>query len=177
MFKSHKLKLMAVLLALTAFAFIGLVGCSEMPTKPDEPNNTVLLKRNVAAYKVLGDADYFETVVSAEEGGVVSLHDVTINFPPRALSSDTLISIDIPDLSVFANNFGTDGLVFNVPVRVVMSYRDADLSGVNETSIKMAWYNDATEGWDIIDCFLDLDNKTVTADVMHFSAYALITDQ
>ena len=77
---------------------------------------------------------------------------------------------------MFANDFGTEGLQFNVPVRVTMSYRDADLSGVNESNIAMAWYNDRAERWDVIDCKLDIVNKTVTASVNHFSAYALISD-
>ncbi|MCP4706877.1 MAG: hypothetical protein GY865_19940 [candidate division Zixibacteria bacterium] len=174
---SRHTKLFTTLFVLCLFAFVGLVGCSKAPVSPDTQSSTTLLKRTFAASKVLGDEAYTETIVSAADGGVVAFHDVELYFPPNALSSDTLISISIPDLTVFANNFGTDGLFFNVPVRVAMNYRDADLSGIDETTIKMAWLNKSTGEWDIIDCVLDQANKLVIAEVYHFSAYALITDE
>ena len=170
-------KLMTTLFAVSLFAFVGLVGCSNAPTGLNSQEPTTLLKRSFAATKVLGDMAYIETIISANEGGIVTLHDVELYFPPNALDNDTLISINVPDLSVFANDFGTEGLFFNVPVRVTMGYRDADLSGIDETTIKMAWFNDRTGAWDIINCELDIANKQVIAEVYHFSAYALITDE
>lgn len=177
MFIAKHTKLMTTLFAVSLFALIGLVGCSEAPTGIDSQETTTLLKRSFAATKVLGEEAYTETIISAGEGGIVALHDVELYFPPNALDNDTLISINVPDLSVFANDFGTDGLFFNVPVRVTMGYRDADLSGIDETTIKMAWFNDRTGNWDIISCILDQVNKQVIAEVYHFSAYALITDE
>jgi len=170
---------MAFFAALAILSIVGIMGCSQVPTaniEAEDSDNQVLLSRSPSVAKILGDSASFETIVSAKEGGVVRLLDVELTFPAFALSSDTLISIDIPDLSVFANDFGTDGLVFNVPVKVVMSYRDADLSGVLESSIKMVWYNNSTDCWEIIDCQLDSSAKTVTAFVYHFSAYGLISD-
>jgi hypothetical protein len=174
---SFNKRFVAALFALTAFAFVALAGCSQSPIESQEPNSSPkLLKRSPVAAKVLGDSAYIETVVPADFGGAVSLCDVELYFPPRALNNDTLISICIPNLSVFENHFGTDGLVFNQPVRVVMNYRDADLSDVNEATIKMAWFNALNGEWDAIDCILDTAGKTVTAHVYHFSAYALISD-
>ncbi|PKK84197.1 MAG: hypothetical protein CVT49_04310 [candidate division Zixibacteria bacterium HGW-Zixibacteria-1] len=164
---------------LAALCFVGIMGCSQLPTANDEPviaDNPILLTRAASAAKILGDSAYVETIISAQLGGVVSLIDVELSFPPGSLNNDTLISIAIPDLFVFENHFGTDGLVFNMPVKVVMSYRDADLTGIDETSIKMAWYNDSFDHWDIIDCEINFENKTVTAFVNHFSAYGLISD-
>ena len=170
---------MAFFAALAILSIVGIMGCSQAPTaniEAEDSDNQVLLSRSPSVAKLLGESASFETIVSAKEGGVVRLLDVELSFPPFALSNDTLISIDIPDLSLFANDFGTDGLVFNVPVKVVMSYRDADLSGVDESAIKMAWFNNSTDSWDIIDCQLDISAKTVTAFVNHFSAYGLISD-
>ncbi|SYZ72317.1 exported hypothetical protein [Candidatus Zixiibacteriota bacterium] len=162
---------LSVVIALLAFA-----GCSQVPTQSAPSPAPHLLKRSVSAMKILGDAAHVDTVLSAAEGGAVSLVDVELFFPPDALSSDTLISIDIPDITVFENHFGTAGLQFNVPVKVVMSYRDADLSGINEPTITLAWYNDVTGEWWKIPCTLDVVNKTVTGYLNHFSAYALISD-
>lgn len=171
---------MAAVAVLTVLCFVGIIGCSQIPTANNEPtvsdDSPVLLKRTTSVAKILGDSAYVETIVSAKLGGIVSLLDVQLYFPPNALNNDTSISISIPDLFIFENHFGTDGLVFNVPVKVVMSYRDADLSGVDENSIKMAWYNTTADHWDVIDCQINLVDKTVTAYVNHFSAYGLISD-
>jgi len=168
---------MGAVLALTFVAFIALVGCSEMPTSAEAPEGPTLLKRNLVAYRGLDEGVYTEQIVSAGEGGVVTLLDVELHFPPKALDNDTLISISIPDPAVFFNDFGTNGLQFNVPVMVVMSYRDADLSGIDENTIKIAWHNDYNDTWDIIDCTINPFDKTVVGFVSHFSAYALITDE
>ncbi len=175
--RNEKKRLMVALVALVSLALVGLVGCSQNPAAPSDSADRAILKRVVPVGKLLEGENYTEVRVSAAEGGTVQLWDVELYFPPEALSSDTLISIEIPDISQFANHFGTDGLVFNVPVRVTMSYRDADLSNVDETHISLAWFNDHTEEWDVIACRLDPFNKTVTGFVEHFSAYALITDE
>ncbi|MFH2036126.1 MAG: hypothetical protein ABIJ45_06960 [Candidatus Zixiibacteriota bacterium] len=169
-------KCISVLIGITLLVFMGITGCSKNPTISEPSSDLQLLSRDLGAAKIEGLTAYMDTILVASEGGRVSLYDVDLYFPPGALSTDTLISIDIPDLAVFANNFGTNGLQFNVPVRVVMNYRDADLTGINESNIAMAWFNTRTGNWDVIDCQLDTNNKTVTAFVNHFSAYALISD-
>jgi len=168
--------LSGAIIAVAAIFLIALVGCSKSPTVSDEPSQPKLLKRTASAQKLLEGSAYVDTVLTAKEGGVVSLVDVHLSFPPGALPSDTLVFIEIADLSVFENHFGTDGLVFNLPVKVVMSYRDADLSGIVETSITLAWFNEYTGQWNRMPCVLDIFNKTVTGYVNHFSAYALISD-
>ncbi|MBN1212525.1 MAG: hypothetical protein JXA92_08100, partial [candidate division Zixibacteria bacterium] len=90
--------------------------------------------------------------------------------------NDTVFSINIPDLNVFYNEFGTSGLVFDKPVKVTMSYRDADLTGVNETSIRIAWLNEASGEFEDLACEVDTVNKLITAELEHFSAYGLISD-
>jgi hypothetical protein len=152
-----------------------LPGCSQQPMAPEQPKTQTLVHR-IPSTPVIASELYTETVISAADGGTLSLMDVKLTFPAGALDQDTLISIRIPDINVFENHFGTDGLFFNVPVQVVMDYRDADLSNINEQTIRMAWYNSRTNSWDIIPCALNTVNKTVTANVYHFSAYALISD-
>ena len=168
-----------IAIAVMAAVGLGLVGCSQFPTKVDVEENQsdarLLTRRNISALPG-SDPLYTETIMPAAEGGTITLIDVELYFPPNALDSDTLVYINIPNIMVFENHFGTDGLVFNQPVRVTMSYRDANLSGINESSISMAWFDERTDSWDQLDCALDTVNKTVTAYVSHFSAYALISD-
>lgn len=168
--------LMGAVLIVAVVLLIELVGCSRIPTQSIQPNQTLILKRSLAANKVLDVSAYADTIFTSAGGGVLSLLDVELTFPPNALPADTLVSINIPDLAVFENHFGTDGLKFNAPVKVVMSYRDADLTGIQESKITIAWFNQNTGQWNGMPCVLDRINKTVTGYVEHFSAYALISD-
>lgn len=173
---NHNNQFMTALIIMAVMMFFSFAGCSKAPTQIAQEEEVVLLQRNLSAMKVTGISAYLDTVLSAEKGGVVTLLDVELYFPPKALDNDALISISIPDLAIFANDFGTNGLEFNEPVRVIMSYRDAALDNIDESSIKMAWFDERKGTWDVIDCQLDTIDKTVTAHVNHFSAYALISD-
>ncbi len=167
----------AVLLLAMLFTF---VGCSENPVGTDKIAEPQVLMRSADFISTanFSTANYHaDTVFVAEEGGVLQLLDVTLEVPPGAVPNDTLFSIDIPDLMVFYNEFGTSGLVFQKPVKVTMSYRTADLSGVDESTIRIGWYNVRTGSFQNVDCEIDFANKTVTGYLNHFSAYALISDE
>lgn len=157
------------------------VGCSNSPVGIEETSSAPQLLQRSASSSVSGLALsplnlHTEAVISAESGGQLVLFDVILDVPPHALKNDTLFTIDIPDINVFYNEFGTSGLVFDVPVQITMSYRDADLSNVTESTIRIGWYNERTNSYEDISCDIDYSNKTVTGEVHHFSAYALISD-
>ncbi len=159
---------------------LAFTGCSKSPLEPNpEPNQPQVLGR---AGVFTGDAQgspiamATEQVISAEQGGRLELFDVILDVPPGALDVDTVYSISIPDISIFYNEFGADGLVFDKPVTVTMSYRDADLSNVVESSIRIGWWNEKDQQWVDMECQLDRANKVVTGELYHFSAYALVSD-
>jgi len=177
-----RIKSPSLLLAMTTIVLVGVLlfaGCSQTPVDPTVNSEPQLLTRAVRAAGSASLAPvnlYAEKVISTTQGGTLSLLDVTMTIPPGAVPNDTLFSIFIPDDTVFFNEFGTDGLVFNKPVVVTMSYRQADLSGVKESTIRLAWYNKSTGTFEDVPCDVDLVAKTVTATLSHFSAYGLISD-
>jgi hypothetical protein len=172
-------RLSLVIVALVALSALSFIGCSHSPLSPTtnttEPHLLSRVPSKAAAAAAASDG-YAEAVIPAATGGQLSLLDVTLDIPAGALDNDTLFSITIPDVNVFYNEFGTNGLVFKKPVKVTMSYRDADLSGVNESSIRIAWFNERTGAYDDVVCSVDFANKEVTGYLNHFSAYALISD-
>jgi hypothetical protein len=160
-----------------------LTGCStESPVAPTSENTTPtqpqVLSRGALASGALATPVplYTEAVISAAEGGRLQLFDVILDIPAGALDNDTTYSIAIPDINVFYNEFGTDGLVFKQPVTVTMSYRDADLSGIDESSIRIGWWDAEHSKWVDMNCQLDKVNRIVTGQLYHFSAYALVSD-
>jgi len=169
-----------VLTALTAVITIMVlaVGCSQNPviSEPDQTQVQVLKRSVDFVSKVTEGGYYAEAIISAKDGGQLTLFDVTLDIPAGAVANDTVFSINIPDITTFYNEFGTDGLVFNQPVKVTMSYRDADLSNIDETTIRIAWFNEATDHYEDMLCTIDKENKVVVGELNHFSAYALISD-
>ena len=167
----------------TLFAVLLLVGCSQSPVAPTtqttDTSEPHVLSRSTAfgVGASLSPVPYHtEAVINAATGGRLELVDVVLDIPAGALDVDTTYSIDIPDLTVFYNEFGTDGLVFNVPVTVTMSYRGADLSGVDESTIRIGWWDEDGQKWVDMVCTIDKVNQTVTGQLHHFSAYALVSD-
>ena len=162
-------------------ALVALAGCSKSPLgiEAEKPEPKLLTRAPMfTSGAQLSSATYeIEQIISAEEGGQLVLYDVILDIPPGAVDNDTLFSITIPDITVFYNEFGTNGLVFNNPVTVIMSYREADMSGVNESTIRIAWFNEDSGTFNDVECEIDFDNKTVTAELYHFSAYGLISDE
>lgn len=114
--------------------------------------------------------------VSRLLGGVVSLLDVSLQIPPLALDSNTRISIEIPDLDYYVYDFGPDGLQFNKPATMTISYKNANMNGVNESNIRLAWWDKDAGNWVDMPCVVDQTNNIVTGPVYHFSAYGLVSD-
>ena len=70
-------------------------------------------------------------------------------------------------------DFSPHGTNFNLPVRLELSYKDADLTGVNEDSLEVRYYNETTELWELIGDQVDKVNKMVIGYTNHFSRYAI----
>lgn len=152
--------------------------CSKNPVAIDTGSSdgpSLLNRTDEGIMFAKGLSLYTEQIISAKEGGRVELYDVVLDIPPGAINNDTLFTIDIPDADIFYNEFGTSGLVFNEPVTVTMSYRDANLAGIDESTIRIVYINRDGKFVDI-DCEIDLDRKVVVGELEHFSAYGLISD-
>lgn len=183
MLQFNQFKFSSRVFLFVVFALMLVVGCSNTPLDPqteaEEASIPNLLQRSAASSSSLALSPlnlHTEAVIPAATGGQLVLFDVILEVPAGAVSNDTLFTIDIPDINVFYNEFGTNGLVFDVPVKITMSYRDADLSGVNVSTIRIGWFNRSTGLFEDVVCDIDYDTQTVVGYVDHFSAYALISD-
>ncbi len=111
--------------------------------------------------------------VRSRRGGKVRLDGNSVKIPKGALKEDTFISIAVND-DLLICDFGPDGTVFNKPVKITISYEDADLEGVDEDSISVYWWNPERSCWERIESKVDKNQKKVSAEIWHFSRYALI---
>ena len=110
--------------------------------------------------------------VIGPDGGTLTVGANTLTIPPGALSAPTQISgVVYPD-SVNAIRFAPQGLVFQQPAQLVMSYANCGLLG-SLIPRRIAY---TTDDFFILQIIPSLDNaltRTVTGQVSHFSQYAI----
>lgn len=94
---------------------------------------------------------------------------------PGALRKNTEISVSVPENSdyIFAE-FGPS-YVFKKYVKIEISYKNADLNGVNEDDLSI-WYIDKSGEWVKVKSIVDKKRKVIIAWVNHFSRYGLSDD-
>jgi len=106
-------------------------------------------------------------------GGTISAGPHTLVIPPGALSAPTMITMAAPSgLGVNAVKFAPEGLRFNSPATLTMSYSNCSLLG--KLLPKRIAYTD--DNLNILTYLLSLDNlfsKRVIGKVNHFSDYVV----
>lgn len=163
--------------------------CSDAPVSaPEMTNNEVIqtsemvvpLMRKmkpVGPVKKSGRLSKFDgtgisKVISAKRGGKIGYLGHAIGVPPGAVSDDTEFSITIKSTQYMDIEFGPDG-AFDVPVELTISYADADLSGISEDDLTIAWYDPASGIYYDIGAAIDKRNKVLKVLVKHFTQYSL----
>jgi hypothetical protein len=107
-------------------------------------------------------------------GGMVKFGGHSIDVPKYATKQDALFSISISPTDYITVDFGPDGW-FEQPVTVTISYKDADLTNIDPSTLTLAWYDESAGQWIDLGGVVDLVNKTVTAKAWHFTQYTIST--
>ncbi|MEW6557624.1 MAG: hypothetical protein AB1349_09750 [Elusimicrobiota bacterium] len=67
---------------------------------------------------------------------------------------------------------------FDKPVKITIPYTAQDVNGLNENNLKIAYLlNETTNDYEVLESEVDTDAKTVSANVLHFSIYAIVYQQ
>jgi hypothetical protein len=120
-----------------------------------------------------------EKLLEADKGGQIVLSDnrAGLAVPPGALPKDVLITIDTSPANVMEIECGPDGIQFNAPVDLTISYAGIDLAGTDERSLVVLWLNPEANRWEAQEGTVDMVDRTVTASLSHFSRYSLGGDE
>jgi len=131
----------------------------------------------------VNQAPVAQRFIEAREGGEVTIgtsegSDVQLLIPRQALPASETIEMrwrHDPNRAAtgYDFQFGPHGTVFQEPVTVVFSYRNADLTGIDEANLRVWYFNEETQLWELIGGEVDTRNKTVTVKLAHFSRYAI----
>lgn len=137
--------------------------------------------------------------IKASKGGTIKLPDkVTIQIPPNALKTDTRISVDVTkklidpgkatkesggiDLPNTTYEFGPHGTTFSEKVTLQVNYDPTPLNKISEKlgknapreeDLKVLQYDHHENKYVPVGGIVNLEDKTVTASINHFSHYSV----
>lgn len=107
-----------------------------------------------------------------EQGGTLELCGNSMIIPPGALDKQKTMSIEVLNSAYMDVEFGPDG-AFLKPITVRLSYKDANLTGVDINKLYIAWYDEANNKWVDIGGVVNQSGKYVEAQTDHFTQYTL----
>lgn len=174
-----KLRMRAVLSAITAGILITIGGCTEQaPMSNSVPEDSARYQRlemqNSAAGSAFDQgAVRVEKVIGAEGGTLEIPGGHTLAFPAGALSAPTRIRARI-DPQYVEVDLGPDGLIFPVghePV-LTLSYSNANAAAFRQLAI--AYLNNSGAIVEILQTTDDAVKNTLTTRLRHFSRYASV---
>ena len=110
------------------------------------------------------------TKVMGNPGGSISVGPHTLSIPSGALGKAVTITMSAPKGNIIQVKFLPEGLTFNKPTSLTLSYAECGLLVLNP---KVVYIDDDKN---ILETLLSVPNllgKTVTGSLGHFSAYAV----
>jgi hypothetical protein len=110
--------------------------------------------------------------MTKKTGGLLWHGGHRIQIPKDALPQDQKIFIAINPSNYVQADFGPDTW-FNKPVTVAISYKNADLSGIDVNALTISWYDETIDQWIDVGGTVNTKTQTVSAKVWHFTQYTL----
>ncbi|MDZ7722802.1 MAG: hypothetical protein U5R06_08305 [candidate division KSB1 bacterium] len=187
--KSFKRSVSIIAVALMA-VIIALTGCStDNAVSPTSSANQSaqgkIVQSDIGPVQILSlksaplAKSAAEQFIVAKEGGTIAIGNNTqgiskIVFKPNDLPKDMSITFSWAIDEYCIGEFGPHGTQFNSPVRVELSYKAAELTNVDEENLRISYYNENTNVWEVLGGKTDVENKVLIAYLEHFSRYAII---
>ncbi len=160
----------------------------ESLVQPDVAPSTETVTRKTSELTFLNSKSPFSLMkvmqvrqlISAAKGGTLEAGDDTtgisrIIFNPGDVQDDLTVGFWW-DSQAFEAQFTPHGSQFNNPVTIRLAYKDADLGGVAEDDLKIWYYNENDELWELTGQVINKDEKYVEGSTTHFSRFALGSD-
>jgi sugar lactone lactonase YvrE len=142
------------------------------------------------------DDDSARDVVDMADGGTVSRKDqAAVSIPALALADDLKVTVSTPTADVAAASsqgaqdkelktasppvdFGPEGTRFQTPVTLTLPFNPdlVALQGVDESSLKVNYWNKDKQRWEDLPSVVDPQNHVVKAQTSHFSLYQVFAD-
>jgi len=138
------------------------------------------------SFDISDEGEILETIVATSEAGdlTIVIEEGTIALDEYGDPLDSL-EVDVdpspPDppegahIIGLAYDFGPDGATFDPHITMTYTLDLDDLpEGVAPEDLVIAYYDEEAGEWVELDCVVDTENNTITADVEHFTTFAII---
>ncbi|MBU1046023.1 hypothetical protein KJ616_02795 [Patescibacteria group bacterium] len=120
-------------------------------------------------------------------GGAVSA-DTTVTVTPTATTESTVSSFVAGVTSGqsvvggFVYNFSAESggaavTTFNNSVTITMTYTEAQIAGIDESTLTISYWDATTQSWIALVTTVDTANNTLTATTDHFTYFAIIGEE
>jgi hypothetical protein len=164
----------------------GLEPAPPPPPPPPAPDETITSTDPETPIETDPEGQVEHTYIITSEDEVLN---ITIPEGTTALDSEgnpvTLISLlpvpnpppPPPGVNIVGPvfNLGPSGSTFSPSIEITFSYDPADIPpGVAEADLQLAFYNEATGEWMVMDCVVDTVNHIIRAQTTHFTEYAIV---
>ena len=148
----------------------GLLRCSAPTPVDPQPAGSLLSPSGLLTCAPL-PADSV-TQILGPDGGTLSVGTYRLTVPAGALSEPVSITAIAPTGTVDAVRFRPEGLIFQSPALLSMSYANCDLLG-SLLPKRIAYTSDALSIVEYLPSVDDLLAQRVTGQLRHFSTYAI----
>jgi hypothetical protein len=112
-----------------------------------------------------------EVAIIGPEGGTLQIGDHELIVPKGALTEEKLITGEAPTSSLVAVDFSPEGLTFERPAVLSLSYKDCALPG--DSDLLLAYIGPGNRILELPVSTDDRDQDEVTGEINHFSRYAV----
>lgn len=175
-----------------AFAAVMLASCADDHAIPTGPSAPVAVQPNPALLGDLVDGvtgtlggvanglglvscnvrtTYSASADIGPAGGLLRVGPHLLSVPPRALKERVRISAVAPKGQYVQIQFEPEGLKFDRPTLLTMSYRDCSL--LSPLRLKIVYVDDNFRILEVLPTLTSLLTRTASAPVDHFSRYML----
>lgn len=130
--------------------------------------------------------------VSGAAGGSARLDDgkAFVDVPAGAISGSGTLSITPTSsytnpaggkqvvgsrvYNITVDSDGTDVTTFQDFITLTFTYTDEEIAGLDETSLQIYFWDEATSSWVAFGGDIDVDNNTITRKTSHFTTFAIL---
>ncbi|HEV8612568.1 MAG TPA: hypothetical protein VGQ73_03595 [Gemmatimonadales bacterium] len=111
------------------------------------------------------------SAVIGKDGGIITVGPHMLWIPPKALPKDVLITAATGSDSVNAIRFEPEGLKFERPVLLMMSFANCTWGLLR--GLEIVYTDDQLKPKEVIASVMDNRTRTVSGAIYHFSQYAV----
>jgi hypothetical protein len=182
--------------AIVAMLAISFAGCSSSTTTPPDsdavyaPASSLLSRSTVGKLTVGEDEAITDSIpVTSEFGGALNVGDESVgisglDIPTQATdevddgSHVSMMKMKVTRFGQVTAELGPDGRKFKKPVWLKLSYKGADLTGIDESKLVILYMNEDLGVWEVVEgSIVDTVKKRVSAPLNHFSRYGVGSDE